>query len=187
MKDIKGFEGFYAVTKSGDIYSYGKRSGANHNGKFIKCSKDKDGYRRVTLNANNNKRHARVGRLVLETFNPTTIPFLQVNHKDGKRDNDNLENLEWVTCSENIKHSFTVLNKNQKGAKNNCFKKWGYFDNNEKLFTIDNKSVDEWCIENNIASTTIYTSMREKRKLKIGKFKGFRFFRQNEEFGSTDK
>jgi len=51
----------------------------------------------------------------------------------------------------------------------------------EEIFK--DKSVDEWCLENNIASSTIYTSMREERVLKRGRFKGYRFFR----FGSTDK
>lgn len=182
MKDIKEFEGFYAVTKNGDIYSYGKRSGANHNGKFIKCSKDKDGYRRVTLKANNNKRHARVGRLVLETFNPTTIPFLQVNHKDGRRDNDKLENLEWVTCSENILHSFKYLGRSQKGIKNACFKKWGYEFKGEKV-DCSNITVDEWCIKNKTHSSLVYSSIKENREIKQGKFKGYKFLR----FGSTDK
>lgn len=188
-RDIPNFGGKYKATNTGEIWSCGKEIGCNHNGMFLSKKIDKNGYFIIGRLKRNDGKYAssRVARLVLQSFCPTKNEKLQVNHKDGNKQNDNIENLEWVTCSENIKHSFAVLNKNQKGAKNNCFKKWGYFDNNGKLFINDNKSVDEWCLENNISSTTIYVSIKENRTLKRGKFKGFRFFRAEEEFGSTDK
>ena len=53
-----------------------------------------------------------VHRLVLITFNPIeNMEKMQVNHKDGNPTNNNLNNLEWVTPSENIKHSYEVLKR----------------------------------------------------------------------------
>jgi hypothetical protein len=45
-------------------------------------------------------------RLVLETFSPTLDTTLEVNHLDGNKHNNNIDNLEWVTKSENMKHSY---------------------------------------------------------------------------------
>ena len=186
MKDIIGFEGIYALTEDGQLWSYGNRAGANHRGKFVKCSKDKDGYRRATLNHPiDGKKYKRIGRLMAETYLGTKTGNFQVNHKNGLRDDDRLENIEWVTPSENIIHSFKVLNRSQKDSKNAYFKEWGVCDNKDNIQIFKDKSVDTWCKENNIASTTIYASMRQKRKLTKGRFMGFRFFRLKDEFGST--
>ena len=187
MTDINGFNGLYALTKDGQIWSYGNRGGANHNGKFINSSNDRDGYRRCTLrNHNGELKYFRIGRLMLQTFNPTTDTSLQANHKNGIRSDDRIDNLEWVTPSENIKHSFDVLSKNQKCSKNNAFVEWGFYDINGELNLMKDKSVDTWCIEQKISSTAIYFSMKNKHIAKRGKLKGLRFFRIKEEFGSTN-
>lgn len=185
MKDIIGFENLYALTENGELWSYGKRIGANHNGKYIKCSKDKDGYKRSSLKDNNGLvKHKRIGRLMLETYMPTLDKTLQANHKNGIRDDDRLSNLEWVTSSQNIKHSFDVLNKNQKSIKNNAFKLWGFELNNKKTIC-DNISVSEWCKNKNVSSPRIYESMRKKSNIVKGKLKGYRFFRIADEFKNT--
>ncbi len=48
----------------------------------------------------------KVHRLVLDTFSPTLDTTLEVNHLDGNKHNNNINNLEWVTKSENMKHSY---------------------------------------------------------------------------------
>ena len=177
MKDILGFENQYALTEDGKLWSYGNRKGANHIGKFIKCSKDKDGYRRATLNnKDGSKKYVRICRIMLETYRPNYNKSLQSNHINGIRDDDRIENLEWVTASENIKHSFDKLKKNQKCSNNNNFKEWGYCLNGETIL-INNKSVDTWCKENNTSSTVIYVSMKSKKYISKGKFKGYMFFK----------
>lgn len=91
----------YYVTDDGRIWS-GKSN------KFLSLQDDKNGYKKVTLQSYDSKRGHRysVHRLVMENFKPVeNMKELQVNHKDGDKTNNNLSNLEWVTCEENIHHA----------------------------------------------------------------------------------
>jgi len=69
------------------------------------------GYKRVNLyDDNKNCQSKYVHRMVLETFSPCeNSDNLQVNHKDGNKENNNLNNLEWVTSQENIIHARDIL------------------------------------------------------------------------------
>lgn len=98
MKDIPGFEGRYAVTEDGRVWSYPKSTN-NTKGQFLKGYTDR--YTMVRMN----RRHFLLHRVVAETFipNPDNLPC--VNHKDGSKDNNKVENLEWVSFKENMKHA----------------------------------------------------------------------------------
>ena len=82
-----------------------------------KCSKkllsifdtNREGYLRVILFSNGKRKRFFVHRLVAETFIPNSENKPQVNHKDGNKQNNNVENLEWVTCSENGLHYYHVI------------------------------------------------------------------------------
>lgn len=186
MKDLKGCKGLYkADGENGLIWSNGCRDGANHKGRYLKCSRDKDGYNKVTVRVDGKQKTFRVGVAVLAAYFEKPFIGAQVNHKNGDRSDDRLCNLEWVTASENIRHSFEKLGKNQRGSKNNCFKPWGFEFKGER-FSFNDKSVDGWCNENKTSSTAIYSSMRSGKELARGKFKGYRFYRIKEEFGSTN-
>ena len=80
----------------------------------MKTKRDKDGYREVSLTLDNGKRITRrLHRLVAEAFIPNPENKPQVNHIDGNKGNNVITNLEWVTNSENIRHSYNNgLNKN---------------------------------------------------------------------------
>lgn len=83
-------------------------------GKEMALEKTAKGYIRVTLTSNKVKRKHRVHRLVAEQFlpNPNNLP--QVNHIDGDKTNNHINNLEWCTQSENIQHAYkTGLRKIQ--------------------------------------------------------------------------
>ena len=107
---IKDFPDYY-ITDTGDVYS-------RTTGRFIKMklSLAKNGYLRVWLSDNNhNQSFKLVHRLVAETFIPNPANKCDVNHIDGNKQNNNVENLEWTTRSENILHAYKKL-----GRKPNC-------------------------------------------------------------------
>lgn len=87
-----------------DITSNGVVTNLNDN-KILKPFKVTNGYYRVCLKKNNKYYNLALHRLVLITF-IGDYPKLDVNHKNGIKTDNRIENLEWCTRSENIKHSF---------------------------------------------------------------------------------
>ena len=106
----------YFVNSDGSVYCYYPTSRKN---RFYKKKQQisNTGYLRVGMTINGKQSMKSVHRLVAELYleNPNKLP--QVNHKDGDRLNNTIENLEWVTASQNTKHSFDVLMRKGKGAK----------------------------------------------------------------------
>ena len=92
-KEIKGFPNYY-VTKDGHIWS-------GWCGRYISEILTENGYRRVVLSKNNKSHNFLVHRLVAEAFIPNPENKPCVNHKDLNRENNCVENLEWVTYKEN--------------------------------------------------------------------------------------
>ena len=76
----------------------------NRHGDMMAGGVNRDGYRQVILN----RKNCRVHRIIAETFipNPQNLPC--VNHKDGNKLNNDMNNLEWCTQSENVTHSFAT-------------------------------------------------------------------------------
>ncbi len=101
---IKGYEGLYEIDRQGNVYSCvtttSRRKG------LIKTYID-SGYVKVGLTDTNHVRKNRyIHRLVAQTFipNPNNLP--EVNHIDGNKLNNHVENLEWCTSKENQKHAY---------------------------------------------------------------------------------
>ncbi len=99
-KNCDGFEG-YSVSPLGQI--------KNDHGHILKPYKDKDGYLYVWLYRDRKKHCVYIHRLVAKVFLINYENKPQVNHIDGNKTNNAATNLEWVTCSENNKHKFSVL------------------------------------------------------------------------------
>jgi len=107
MIDIQGYEGQYAVTKDGKVWSH-------HSQKFLSIWTERKGYKRVGLrdSTNNCKRTCfLVHRLVASAYLPNPEQKKEVNHKNSIRDDNRVENLEWSTRSENNAHAWKHGNK----------------------------------------------------------------------------
>ena len=117
-RDIKGYEGIYQASDKGRIRSLdrrigGKRKGSTRNwkGTIKHPTKRKNGYLKITFYKDGKSETREVQRVVAETFIPNPENKAQVNHKDGNKENNCIENLEWVTARENSIHARDVLDK----------------------------------------------------------------------------
>lgn len=99
--DVYGFEGLYLINKKGDVYS-------THYKRLLKPIFDKDGYVKCTLTKEGKPHYLRVHRLVVENFIPNPKNKPSVNHLNGIKWDNRLENLEWCTTSENASHAYNT-------------------------------------------------------------------------------
>jgi len=101
MKQLNGFSGLYFVTEDGRIwYAASKR--------FAVLGRKANGYFHVGLLRDGKRKNFYVHRLVAETFLPNPKGLPEVNHLDGNKLNNHVENLEWCTSSHNIQHAYTI-------------------------------------------------------------------------------
>ena len=107
-KSVKGFEGLYSISNFGRLKSYKKNKSGyilsvkNRHGWYLTCNLiDRDG-KMVTK---------RIHRLVAEHFLGIPERMREVNHKDMNKQNNRVDNLEWVTRKENNQHA--IRNKPQ--------------------------------------------------------------------------
>lgn len=101
----------YAVTKTGEVWSCPKQTvGFSHQGKFLKHGHS-NGYHQVILMRDGIRHPKLVHRLVAEMFLPNPNRLTQINHIDGDKSNNCVENLEWVSDSENKQHKHKILKK----------------------------------------------------------------------------
>lgn len=127
-KDLKGYEGLYKISSLGKIKSLDRKRYCGHKGnkpqlrkgRILKQHYDYLGYKRVRLSKNSTTKTLTLHRLLAINFieNPYNKP--NINHIDGNKANNNLNNLEWCTQKENVQHSYNLgLSKGIKGEQNN--------------------------------------------------------------------
>ena len=103
--DVKPFYQYY-------VSSCGKVFGCT--GRELKQETTNRGYKRLSLSINGKHERWSVHRLVALLFIPNPEQKLQVNHIDGNKENNNVNNLEWCSASENCKHAFRIGLKENK-------------------------------------------------------------------------
>lgn len=109
-RPVVGFWNKYEVSNLGRV-----RRIKNNTVNIISINNNHHGYATVHLSDKKSKR-VLVHRLVAEAFIPNPEGRPQVNHKDGNKDNNRVDNLEWVTASENVKHAYNSGLKRPSGG-----------------------------------------------------------------------
>lgn len=100
-KDIPGYEGLYRLYMDGRVWSYRTK-------RFLIKNVDRNGYFRYTLARNGKVKNQALHRWLYLTFVGEIPKTHQINHKDGVKQNNELDNLELVTCKENINHAWGI-------------------------------------------------------------------------------
>lgn len=169
-KDIKGYEG-YQVSNLGRVKSLNYRRQKGYE-KILTPREDNNGYFRVELSNNAVKgRNYAIHRLVALAFIPNPENKPQVNHINGIKSDNRVENLEWCTKSENTKHAWendlikNTLKRKQHGKNlghkyggynkkevvqydlnGKIIKKWNSIAEVEKILSIDHRNISACCL-----------------------------------------
>ena len=130
----------YEVDSDGYIVS--KRFGTP-----LKYSVNPRGYQIVNVQVNKRGKGVAVHIAFARAFVPGYRPGLEVNHKDGNKDNNSVDNLEWVTPKENTWHSRKILGYNNSGKNN---------PNAKKVVGINKKNHEEILSFDSIADAIRY-------------------------------
>lgn len=126
-KCINGYENLYQISNFGNI--------KNNKGQILKQFKNHKGYLITQLSNNGKSKTFIVHRLVAQAFIPNPENKPQINHKDTNKLNNYIDNLEWVTNSENKKHAKLngLCKSSPKGGANKRAIKVDQYDLNNNL------------------------------------------------------
>jgi hypothetical protein len=120
-KDIEGYEGYYQVSNNGKVKSLNRTVIRPSYGGCKLSVKEKilkdayaSGYRNVVLCKNEKQTNRRVHILMAKAFLPNPYNLSDVNHINGIKNDNRLENLEWVSHRENCTHACPKRKKTSK-------------------------------------------------------------------------
>ena len=107
-KDVVGYDGLYQVSNLGNIRNTKKN-------KLKKIFINEKGYCQTTLNKNGKLKQVRLHQLVAKAFIPNPNNYIEINHIDGNKLNNELSNLEWCSRKHNVIHAYKtgLISKHQ--------------------------------------------------------------------------
>lgn len=136
----------------------------NKYGKIFRQFEGKKGYLRVTLKSEGKQIWRTSHRLAAIEFIPNPDNKEQINHKDGNKLNNHIDNLEWATQSENQLHRFNVLGiRHKKGSDSPIAKPVNQYDLNGNLIC-EFGSLEEASKKTNISAKYISACKTGKTK-----------------------
>ena len=134
--------------------------------RILREGKDKGNYSIICLTKNSKHKTYYIHRLVAIAFIDNKKNLKQINHIDGNKSNNNVENLEWITCSDNLKHAYKnglkkipekqkefIANQGKRLRKivlqydkeRNFIKKWDSAREIERCLGINNAAISHCC------------------------------------------
>lgn len=129
---VYDYRGRYKISNLGRIKSF-PRQGQSHI-RYLKLINDTKNYLQVSLSKNNIHKWFKIHRLVAIMFIPNPENKTQVNHIDGNKQNNCVDNLEWCTNGENQIHAIRIgLKQLQIGSKNPKAKMIDQYDLNNNF------------------------------------------------------
>ena len=156
-KDIKGYENKYKISNYGEVISL-PRFKKNHSKlqevptkKISQYVNKKNGYVYVYLCNDGKYKNVRLHKIVAENFIDNPNNYTQINHIDGNKTNNRVDNLEWCDCSYNIKDMYK-----RKGTYKNdekIIKKYKELKSCKKvadLFNMSSEGIRQVLIRNNV-------------------------------------
>ena len=108
MKDIQNYEGLYAITSCGKVWSYKSQ--------MFLTPREHNGYQRIALYKDGVAKDFLIHRLVAEAYIPNPENKPQVNHLDEIKTHNYISNLEWATAKENLNYG----TRSKRLGKNHC-------------------------------------------------------------------
>lgn len=164
---IPGYEGLYAITRDGRVWSYPKKCSVSrsHNGIWLSSYATDRGYRCIDLHKNKKKKKYFIHRLVAITCIPNfNINDKQyINHINEIKDDNRVENLEWCNCSENTQHSIYNIGCKRSSTKQSKYK-WVSWNKQVKRWhvriTINGKRLHGGYYETEEAAQHMVVSLR---------------------------
>lgn len=118
-KPVVGYEGLYEVSSLGRVRSFLRRRNKNQDFYILSSSKTKGAYKSVDLyKGNSERKNLAIHRLVALAFIDPVEGKTDVNHIDGVKANNRVQNLEWVTRKENVAHAIRLGLRSSVGESN---------------------------------------------------------------------
>lgn len=165
-KPVKGYEDFYQISNLGNISNYRK---------VLKPFINNSGYQVIDLRVNGIRKKFLIHRLVAKhvIVNPQNLKV--VNHKDGNKLNNSVDNLEWCTNSENILHArrtglnpYNFPTRNKKLGKVSRYRGVGFDNSRNKWYStvrVNGRNVEQKRFDSEEEAALWYNHLVNKYKL----------------------